>query len=71
MSTPILDPSLPADNAPIVAGELRGQFQAIEDSFADLRGRLMSPQTCGLRPIADESKRPFYPGTAGLVLGQR
>jgi len=26
MSTPILDPSLPADHAPIVASKLRGQF---------------------------------------------
>ena len=33
MSTPILDPSLPADNALIVSGELRGQFQAIQDRF--------------------------------------
>ena len=33
MSTPILDPSLPADNSEIVAGELRGQFQAIQDRF--------------------------------------
>jgi hypothetical protein len=33
MSTPILDPSLPADNSPIVSGELRTQFQAIQDRF--------------------------------------
>ena len=26
MSTPILDPSLPADNSPLVSGEMRGQF---------------------------------------------
>ena len=48
MSTPILDPTSPADNAPIVSGELRGQFQAIEDSFADIRARLMSPMPLGL-----------------------
>ena len=44
MATPVLDPSLPADNSPIllrrayggqvVSGELRGQFQAILDPFA-------------------------------------
>ena len=34
MSSPILDPSLPADHAPIVSGELRGQFQAIANRFA-------------------------------------
>jgi len=33
MSSPILDPSLPADNSEIVAGELRGQFQAIQNRF--------------------------------------
>ena len=33
MSTPILDPSLPADNSPLDAGEMRGQFQAIQDRF--------------------------------------
>jgi hypothetical protein len=33
MGTPILDPTLPADNSPIVAGELRGQFQAIQNRF--------------------------------------
>ncbi len=34
MATPYLDPSLPADNAPILSAELRGQFQAIADRFA-------------------------------------
>ncbi len=34
MPDPILDPSLPADHAPIVASELRGQFQAIANRFA-------------------------------------
>ena len=33
MSTPILDPSLPADNSPMSSGEMRGQFQAIQDRF--------------------------------------
>jgi hypothetical protein len=33
MSTPILDPSLPADHSPLVSGEMRGQFQAIQDRF--------------------------------------
>ena len=35
MSTPILDPSLPADHSALVSGELRGQFQAIQYSFDD------------------------------------
>jgi len=48
MSTPILDPSLPADNALISSGELRGQFQAIEDSFADIRGRFLTLTPLGL-----------------------
>jgi len=48
MSTPILDPSLPADNAPIVSGELRGQFQAISGMFDDIRGRLISLTPLGL-----------------------
>jgi hypothetical protein len=33
MATPQLDPNLPADNALIVSGELRTQFQAIQDRF--------------------------------------
>ena len=33
MSSHVLDPSLPTDNAPIVSGELRCQFQAIQDRF--------------------------------------
>jgi hypothetical protein len=33
MSSHVLDPSLPADNAPIVSGELCCQFQAIQDRF--------------------------------------
>ena len=48
MSTSMLDPSLPADHAPIVSGELRGHFQAIEDSFADIRGRFLSLTPLGL-----------------------
>ena len=48
MSTSMLDPSLPADHAPIVSGELRGQFQAIENSFADIRGRFLSLTPPGL-----------------------
>jgi hypothetical protein len=33
MSTHYLDPSLPADNSPLVSGEMRAQFQAIQDRF--------------------------------------
>ena len=42
MSTPILDPSLPADHSPLVSGEMRGHFQAIQNSFDDLRARLIA-----------------------------
>ena len=48
MSSPILDPSLPADNSPIVSGELRGQFQAISDFIEDVRGRFVSLTPLGL-----------------------
>ena len=48
MSTPVLDPSLPADNALISSGELRGQFQAIADMFDDIRGRFISLTPLGL-----------------------
>jgi hypothetical protein len=34
MSTPIHDPSLPADNSPLASGEMRGQFQAIQNNFS-------------------------------------
>jgi hypothetical protein len=33
MSTPILDASLPADNSPLSSGEMRTQFQAIQNRF--------------------------------------
>jgi hypothetical protein len=48
MSTPILDPNLPADNSLIVSGELRGQFQAIQNSLDDIRGRLITLTPLGL-----------------------
>ncbi len=48
MSTPILDPSLPADNSPLFSGEMRGQFQAIQNSFDDLRARLIALTPLGL-----------------------
>jgi hypothetical protein len=46
--TPILDPSLPADHSPLVSGEMRGQFQAIQNNFDDLRARLISLTPLGL-----------------------
>jgi hypothetical protein len=61
MSTPILDPSLPADNALIVSGELRGQFQAIQDHFAaaaqvQVLGLMVSdpPTQAEMQAIADK-----------------
>ncbi|MGD0261621.1 MAG: hypothetical protein ABSD29_17615 [Verrucomicrobiota bacterium] len=48
MSSPILDPSLPADNSPLSSGEMRGQFQAISGMFDDIRGKLISLTPLGL-----------------------
>jgi hypothetical protein len=48
MSTPILDPSLPADHSPLSSGEMRGQFQAIASSLDDIRGRLIAVTPLGL-----------------------
>ena len=48
MSTPILDPSLPADNSPVDSGEMRGQFQAIQNNFDDIRARLIAVGPLGL-----------------------
>ena len=48
MSTPILDPSLPADHSPLSSGEMRGQFQAISDFIEDVRGRFVSLTPLGL-----------------------
>jgi hypothetical protein len=31
----MLDPSLPADHSPLDSGEMRGQFQAIQNRFDD------------------------------------
>ena len=48
MSTPVLDPSLPADHSPLSSGEMRGQFQAIASSFDDIRGKMLSLTPLGL-----------------------
>ena len=37
MSTPILDPSLPADNSPLSSGEMRGQFSGLVEGWPVLR----------------------------------
>ena len=42
MSTRILDPSLPAGSSPLDAGEMRGHFQTLQNSFDDLRARLIA-----------------------------
>jgi hypothetical protein len=31
---------LPAENSPLVSGEMRGQFQAVQNNFDDLCARL-------------------------------
>ena len=48
MASPVLDPTLPADHAPIVSGELRGQFQAIQDRFDGLDSKLFAVAPLGL-----------------------
>ena len=48
MSTPILDPSLPADNSPLSSAEMRGQFLAIAGMLDEIRGRLVSLTPLGL-----------------------
>jgi len=48
MSTPILDLSLPADNSPLVSGEMRGQFQAIQNNVDGVREQLQIVQPLGL-----------------------
>jgi hypothetical protein len=48
MGTPTLDPTLPVDNSEIVAGELRGQFQAIASSLDGINGKLIAVAPLGL-----------------------
>jgi hypothetical protein len=48
MGTPVLDPSLPADNSPLSSAEMRGQFQGIQNSFDDIRAKLISLTPLGL-----------------------
>ena len=48
MASPVLDPTLPADHAPVVSGELRGQFQAIQDSFDGINSKLIATLPLGL-----------------------
>jgi hypothetical protein len=48
MSTPVLDPNLPADHSPLSSAEMRGQFQAISNMFDDIRGRFLSLTPLGL-----------------------
>ena len=38
----------PADNSPLVSGELRGQFQASQNNFDDIRGRVIAVTPLGL-----------------------
>ena len=48
MPNSILDPSLSADHAPSVAGELRGQFEAIANTFGHVYTRLGNVTPLGL-----------------------
>jgi len=63
MSTPILDPSLLADNSPLVSGELRGQFQASQNNFDDIRGRLIA--LTPLVALTDSNPASFTCAAAG------
>ncbi len=54
MPDPILDPSLPADHAPIVAAELRGQFQALANRFARIATVNMLEMTVSNPPTQTE-----------------
>jgi hypothetical protein len=58
MSTPILDPSLPADNSPLSSGEMRGQFQAISDFIGDFRGRLIAVTPLVGLTVSNRPPRP-------------
>ena len=48
MAAPTLDPSLPADNSFIISGELRSQFQAIQNAFDGINGKLIALTPLGL-----------------------
>ena len=48
MAAPVLDPSLPADNSPLVSGEMRGQFQAIQDLFDGINGKFFAVAPLGV-----------------------
>ena len=63
MSTPVLDPRLPADNSPLSSGEMRGQFQAIQNNFDDLRARLIALTPLGLT-VSNPPSAPGLPGSA-------
>jgi len=60
MSTPILDPSLPADNSPLSSGEMRGQFQAIASSLEGIRDRLTAVAPLGLTVSANRRPRMIH-----------
>jgi len=48
MASPVLDPTLPADNSPLVSGEMRGQFQAILDRFDGINSKLFGVAPLGV-----------------------
>ena len=43
MSTPILDPSLPADHSPLVSGETRGQFIGLANQITACKATSITP----------------------------
>jgi hypothetical protein len=48
MSSPIFDPGLPADGSLVDAGELRGQFVALEDQTTALSDRMAVQEARGI-----------------------
>ncbi len=66
MSTPILDPSLPADNSPLSSSEMRGRFQAIQNNFDDIRAAVFGrkpPSSAG----RDRRRSAELPLTSALT----
>ena len=68
MSTPILDPSLPADNPPLSSGEMRGQFQAIQNNFDDLRARVIALTPLGLTVSNPPTQAEEVTGASAILI---
>jgi hypothetical protein len=60
MSSPIFDPTIPVDNSWIASGELRDQFNSLNDHCSDLdsslEGRAFKPS--GVDPLSSPISNP-------------